>query len=309
MLEHPAAARWMRVLPTPPSLRRHSEAGGNSSHSGAVAALRGPSLNGSCASLMDTIVVPKDLRHLPRVLPPPSYDSDLDAVPDQQPAAAAAAQPRQPAQAPVAAPTAPQQQPARSPSPQQPRVGSAPPALQQPMQQQEPAAAAAAGLAPQAKAVQPAQRPMQQRRASPVPLAYFPPSSPQRMRPSQSVSGVPPAQLRPASPVQQPVLPRLSSPGLMNGVPLLANRPPLPRLSEPGNLPVAAAVRAMPPIAAHPRPRSAVMEQRPRPASALPPMRASADQVPIGGAAALAAAPPALAPPLVRPPQRRASIY
>mmetsp|Transcript_14076 Transcript_14076/g.30512 ORF Transcript_14076/g.30512 Transcript_14076/m.30512 type:complete len:392 (+) Transcript_14076:244-1419(+) len=58
-----AAQKWMRVLPTPPPARRWSENG---------AAPTG-------AQLINTIVVPRDLRQLPKKLPPPSYDSDAAA--------------------------------------------------------------------------------------------------------------------------------------------------------------------------------------------------------------------------------------
>ncbi|KAJ9529689.1 hypothetical protein QJQ45_014469 [Haematococcus lacustris] len=68
ILSSTAASKWLRVLPTPPPSRRCSEAG-----AGGPAPISNPrqSLN-----LLDTIMVPRDLRQLPRVLPPASYDSD-----------------------------------------------------------------------------------------------------------------------------------------------------------------------------------------------------------------------------------------
>ncbi|KAL6757723.1 kinase-like domain-containing protein [Haematococcus lacustris] len=71
ILSSTAASKWLRVLPTPPPSRRCSEAG-----AGGPAPISNPrqSLN-----LLDTIMVPRDLRQLPRVLPPASYDSDQSA--------------------------------------------------------------------------------------------------------------------------------------------------------------------------------------------------------------------------------------
>eukprot|EP00198_Chlamydomonas_reinhardtii_P012499 XP_001701836.1 NimA-related protein kinase 1 [Chlamydomonas reinhardtii] len=60
-----AAAKWMHILPAagPPVARRWTSDGA-------------PPKSGG-ASLMDTIVVPRDLKQLHKRLPPPSYDSDI----------------------------------------------------------------------------------------------------------------------------------------------------------------------------------------------------------------------------------------
>ncbi|PNH01947.1 Serine/threonine-protein kinase Nek7 [Tetrabaena socialis] len=62
------AAKWLHVLPEPSSVNR-------------VPARRwtadgAPQSKSSASNLMDTIVVPRDLKQLPKRLPPPSYDSD-----------------------------------------------------------------------------------------------------------------------------------------------------------------------------------------------------------------------------------------
>lgn len=73
-----ASQKWFKVLPVPPPTRRYSEAGNG--------LLPKP---GSSNSLIDTIIVPRDIRQLPRVLPPPSYDSDHRILPPAVPVHAA----------------------------------------------------------------------------------------------------------------------------------------------------------------------------------------------------------------------------
>ncbi|KAG2435017.1 hypothetical protein HYH02_012014 [Chlamydomonas schloesseri] len=65
-----AAAKWMHILPAagPPARRWTSD--GAPAKPGA----------GGGLGLMDTIVVPRDLKQLPKRLPPPSYDSDAAAA-------------------------------------------------------------------------------------------------------------------------------------------------------------------------------------------------------------------------------------
>ncbi|KAG1667982.1 hypothetical protein FOA52_000626 [Chlamydomonas sp. UWO 241] len=62
ILKSTAASKWLRVLPAHahPLARSMSE-GMQSQHSG-------------CSALADTIIVPRDIRNLPRLLPPPSYE-------------------------------------------------------------------------------------------------------------------------------------------------------------------------------------------------------------------------------------------
>ncbi|KAG2499664.1 hypothetical protein HYH03_002601 [Edaphochlamys debaryana] len=61
-----AAAKWLHVLPEPPALPRNQQrrwtADGGVSRSN--------------SALLDTIIVPRDLKQLPKRLPPPSYDTD-----------------------------------------------------------------------------------------------------------------------------------------------------------------------------------------------------------------------------------------
>lgn len=93
ILSSVAASKWMHVLPTPPPVRRYSENG--------AAAGPAPGNGRLAAALMDTIMVPRDLRQLPKVLPPPSYDSDAMAKPAPAPhmAPIAAAKPPLPSHA------------------------------------------------------------------------------------------------------------------------------------------------------------------------------------------------------------------
>jgi NIMA (never in mitosis gene a)-related kinase len=82
ILASPMAAKWLRVVPAP---RRPSEAG--------LGPVRAPSSEDGSAPLLDTILVPRDIRQLPKVLPPPSYDTDGSAAATPSPAAAPAGRP------------------------------------------------------------------------------------------------------------------------------------------------------------------------------------------------------------------------
>ncbi len=70
ILQSSSAAKWLRVLPEPEPSRRWSDNGA-------------PSALG--AKMMSTIIVPRDLKQLPRVLPPASYDRPLASPKDPSP--------------------------------------------------------------------------------------------------------------------------------------------------------------------------------------------------------------------------------
>lgn len=63
ILASSAAAKWLHILPEPPAAQRQPRR----TWDGAPQ---------SRAALLDTIVVPRDLKQLPKRLPPPAYDSD-----------------------------------------------------------------------------------------------------------------------------------------------------------------------------------------------------------------------------------------
>ncbi|GFR49835.1 hypothetical protein Agub_g11775 [Astrephomene gubernaculifera] len=89
-----AASRWLHVMPEPPSAhrrpaRRWTSDGAPSRH-----------------NLLDTIVVPRDIRQLPKHLPPPSYDTDaVRPAVSAPPTTSGAAAPSAPAASSAAAPS------------------------------------------------------------------------------------------------------------------------------------------------------------------------------------------------------------
>jgi serine/threonine protein kinase len=74
ILSSSAAAKWLRVLPAPTP--------GSAPESRPSSAAQAPAAG---AKMLNTIIVPRDIRQLNKVLPPPSYDVKLAPAPSSQP--------------------------------------------------------------------------------------------------------------------------------------------------------------------------------------------------------------------------------